>query len=130
MPNGILVSSYDLFNVADLDLIAQARAMCGRVVAAVLTDDDVIAATGWAPVVPLAGRMALMRHVRGVDDVIPADSTGARWGAGPDDIAMTSVLAESVGRGDVVLLNGRRTGSQLLSQLIPAGHRAIGEGVA
>ena len=67
---GYLAHSFDLLNIADLDLIAQARARCTRLVAGVLSDELVENLYGRPPVVPLSERMALVEHVRGIDEVL------------------------------------------------------------
>lgn len=74
MAVGYLADLFDLLNVRDLDLIAQARAACAHLVLGVLTDDYAEAVHGRRPVVPLEERMALLRHVRGVDEVVAHDS--------------------------------------------------------
>lgn len=70
MSVGYLPHSFDLFNVAHLDLIAAARARVERLVVGVLSDEDVLARTGRAPVVPLVERVEILRHVRGVEEVV------------------------------------------------------------
>jgi cytidyltransferase-like protein len=67
---GYLSSAFDLFNVADLDLIAQARERCQRLIVGVHSDAYVERTTGRPPVVPQDERMALISHVRGVDVVV------------------------------------------------------------
>jgi cytidyltransferase-like protein len=67
---GYLARSFDLINVSDLDLISQARELCSRLVVGVYSDDLVKHLTGRAPVVPLSERLALVSHVRGVDEVL------------------------------------------------------------
>ena len=67
---GYLAHSFDLINVHDLDLIAQARRHCDRLVLGVYSDELVQRQTGRPPVVPLAERLALVSHVRGVADAV------------------------------------------------------------
>jgi len=76
---GYLARSFDLINVSDLDLIFQARQLCSRLVVGVHSDELVTRLTGRAPVVPLSERLALVAHVRGVDEVLvhEADSSPA-----------------------------------------------------
>jgi bifunctional ADP-heptose synthase (sugar kinase/adenylyltransferase) len=71
MSVGYLADSFDLINVRDLDLIAQAYAQCSRLVLGVFTDEYAERVFGRRPVVPLAERIALLRHVRGVADAVP-----------------------------------------------------------
>jgi len=70
MTTGYLASSFDLLNVAHLDVIAQARAQCDELVVAVFSDELAAAVTGRPPVVPLEERMVLVGHVRGVSEVV------------------------------------------------------------
>jgi glycerol-3-phosphate cytidylyltransferase len=70
MSVGYLAQSFDLLNVRDLDLIAQARQHCAHLIVGVHTDELVEARQGRRPVVPLSERMALVGHVRGVAEVV------------------------------------------------------------
>jgi hypothetical protein len=72
---GYLPHSFDLFNVAHLDLIAAANARCDRLVLGVLDDAEVLLRTGRPPVVPLAERLEIVANVRGVDSVVVHDVT-------------------------------------------------------
>jgi glycerol-3-phosphate cytidylyltransferase-like family protein len=63
---GYLTHAFDLINVGDLDLIAQARRHCSRLIVGVWSDELVTALTGRPPIVPLSERLALVSHVRGV----------------------------------------------------------------
>jgi Cytidylyltransferase-like len=78
---GYLPHSFDLFNVAHLDLIAVARTRCDRLVLAVLDDDAVQERTGRPPVVPLVERLEIVANVRGVDSVVVHDETADRGGS-------------------------------------------------
>lgn len=73
MTNGYLASAFDLLNVSDIDLIAQARRCCDHLRIGVYTDDRVEQLIGKPPVVPLSERLELVRHVRGVDEVVVHD---------------------------------------------------------
>ena len=66
---GRLTGAFDLVTVAHLDVIAQARGRCGRLVARVHTDEQVVRLEGLAPVMPLAERVSLVAALRDVDDV-------------------------------------------------------------
>ncbi|GAA3608742.1 hypothetical protein [Microlunatus ginsengisoli] len=79
---GYLAHSFDLINVHDLDLIAQARQHCSRLVVGVYSDEFVLASTGRQPVIPLVERLALVSHVRGVDEAIVHGTDAAP--SGPD----------------------------------------------
>ncbi|HEY5822668.1 MAG TPA: hypothetical protein VIT20_11870 [Propionibacteriaceae bacterium] len=73
---GYLAHAFDLINVRDLDVIGQARAASTRLIVGVLSDEAVELLMGRAPVVPLIERMALVRHMRGVDEVVVQDASG------------------------------------------------------
>lgn len=73
MQVGYLVSSFDMLNVGDLDVIGQATKLCTELTAVVLSDDSISQALGRPPVVPLRERFAIVEHVRGVVRVTEAD---------------------------------------------------------
>lgn len=73
MNEAYLASSFDLLNVADLDLIDQARGRCDRLTVGVFSDQYVERTTGRKPVVSIEERTALLRCVRGVDQVVVHD---------------------------------------------------------
>lgn len=70
MQYGYLACALDMLNVRDLDLIAQARALCDVLVVGVLTDDDILACTGRVPVIGVEERLILATHLRGVDQAV------------------------------------------------------------
>ena len=122
---GYLAGSFDLLNVAHLDVIGQARARCTRLVVGVLPDDEVEQLTGRPPVVPLAERVTLVGHVRGVDEVVEHDPERHR-ALRPD---LTFVVAGEDPGTDVeaVVLEPRRRSSSavLLAALTPTTSRAV-----
>lgn len=73
MASGYLARSFDLFNVRDLDLIAQAAALCRQLTLGVLTDESVRRLQGRPPVVPLHERLEIVRHLRGIHEVLVHD---------------------------------------------------------
>lgn len=73
MSVGYLASSFDLLNVQNLDVIAQAKVMCSRLVVGVYSDAFAERVSGRCPVVPLVERMTLVRHVRGVSEAVVHD---------------------------------------------------------
>lgn len=78
MSVGYLTDSFDLINVRDLDLIAQARARSTRLVVGVFTDEYAEWLFGRRPVVPLSERMAVLQHVQGIDEVVAHDDGSAQ----------------------------------------------------
>lgn len=69
MEVGRLTGAFDLLTVGQLDVIAQARGRCDRLVARVRTDEQVERLEGLAPVMPLDERLSLVAALRAVDDV-------------------------------------------------------------
>ncbi len=119
---GYLARSFDLLNVRDLDLIAQSAARCDRLTLAVLGDETVERLLGRAPIVPLGERLELVRHLRGVDEVIVHDQhdfTRAR-----DHLTVFEVEGEASllgGPGKTVVLSPeRQTASRMLLDALRA----------
>lgn len=71
--NGYLSAPFDLLNVEDLDVLEQARALSDRLLVGVWSDELVERVYGRPPVVGLDERMALLRRLRGVEDVLVHD---------------------------------------------------------
>ena len=115
MSVGYLPHSFDLFNVAHLDLIASALERCDRLVLAVLADDEVLRRTGRPPVVPLAERLEIVANVRGVDSAVVHAAAPGRGEATllvPED-ERASWPAEAV-----ALPPGRTSSSPVLRQAL------------
>ena len=122
MDVGYLPNAFDLLNVRDLDLIAQARRHCSRLVVGVFSD-DFAARQGRRPVVPLAERMALVAHVRGVDEVVVHDQERA-------NVSVGTTVFGVIGETDVpsrahqhLLVPLRETTSPLLREALHAAPR-------
>ncbi|RCK67958.1 hypothetical protein DT076_18620 [Desertihabitans brevis] len=92
-----LACALDMINVGDLDLIAQARHYGDRLVLGVLSDEDVQRRTGRAPVMNLASRLEVARHLRAVDEVVVHDDTVVS--AGDDGTTILTVAQQSDGPG-------------------------------
>lgn len=106
MPTGYLADSFDLLNVRDLDLIAQVRDRCDRVLLGVYSDDYAEHLTGRRPVVPLSERIALLEHVRGVDGVSVHDPS---FVSVAPDVMIFFAAGPAVPEGrEAVLLSPRR----------------------
>ena len=116
MTIGYLADAFDLLNVRDLDLIAQARRRCDRLVVGVFSDEYAEQLHGRRPVVPAVERSAMVRHVRGVTEVRLHDASGAQ---GPAlTYHVTFVAADSPAQealsGAVVLTPQRESESAIL----------------
>ena len=69
MKIGYAPGAYDLFHVGHLNLLVRAKEHCDRLVAGVVTDEVLELAKGRRPVIPLAERVEIVRHIDVVDDV-------------------------------------------------------------
>jgi phosphopantetheine adenylyltransferase len=124
MSVGYLAQAFDLINVRDLDLIGQAADRCSRLVIGVYTDEYAEELYGRRPVIPLAERVTLVSHVRGVDEVVVHDEEI------PVGDVVTFTVADQPGSGaHTVVLEARRVTSsvRLREALEPVGR---GEAVA
>ena len=63
-----------MFHVGHLNLLARAREQCDRLIVGVSTDDVVLDYKGHAPIVPYAERVAIVKAIRYVDEVVPQTS--------------------------------------------------------
>lgn len=111
---GYLACPFDLLNVGDLDLIAQARSRCDYLVVGVYSDELIESISGRPPVVPLQERLVLVGHIRGVDHATRhdgADSVSDEFHAlfSTNDGASQSDRARSI-----VLEPSRRTQCPLI----------------
>jgi bifunctional ADP-heptose synthase (sugar kinase/adenylyltransferase) len=119
MSVGYLACSFDMLNVRDLELIAQARALCTRLVAGVFSDEFIADVYGRAPLVPLRDRVALLSHIRGVDEVVV--HSGSEPAISTDDTVLFCVSDDVVQvEGDYVitLVPNRETSSRLLQNAL------------
>lgn len=121
MAVGYLADAFDLINVRDLDLIAQARTLCSRLVVGVYTDDYAESLNGRRPVVPYEERRVLVSHIRGVDEVIEHDGVGPHGDHHRGVERRLFVGSDRPARaedGAAVLTVRRRTSSQILSEAL------------
>jgi glycerol-3-phosphate cytidylyltransferase len=126
MSVGYLADSFDLINVRDLDLIAQAYAQCSRLVLGVFTDEYAERVFGRRPVVPLSERIALLRHVRGVAEAIPHNEDVEPILADAELIFVAADVPVQVTEDPVVLTPRRHTDSPVLrSALLAADLQAV-----
>jgi glycerol-3-phosphate cytidylyltransferase len=66
---GYAPGAYDLFHIGHLNLLRHAADNCDHLIAGVVSDEMLLLTKGRAPVVPLAERMEIVRHLRFVDEV-------------------------------------------------------------
>ena len=109
-----LVSSFDMLNVGDLDVIRQAKQLCTDLTIVVLVDGPVEESLGRPPVVPLHERKAIVEHVRGVLEVTDDESVMLR---SPGQVFTTRELFDRVAVAHpaaIVIEPGVRTQSTVL----------------
>lgn len=66
---GYAPGAYDLFHVGHLNILRHAKAECDYLVAGVVSDEILAITKGRAPVIPLAERMEIVKHIAFVDEV-------------------------------------------------------------
>ena len=71
---GYTTGVFDMFHVGHLNLLARAREQCDRLIVGVSTDDVVLDYKRHAPIVPYAERVAIVKAIRYVDEVVPQTS--------------------------------------------------------
>ena len=123
MTDGYLACSFDLLNVRDLDLIAQARLYCSRLVVGVFSDDFVESRYGRPPVVPLVERLTLVSHVRGVDEAVEHDDTAAPLGSDVIRFCVAGEPAPAAGDDFWLLQPRRQTASTTLREALQTARR-------
>jgi glycerol-3-phosphate cytidylyltransferase len=67
---GYAGGAFDLFHIGHLNILKHARSACDYLIAGVVADDSLIQTKGSAPVVSLAERMEIVRHISFVDEVV------------------------------------------------------------
>jgi glycerol-3-phosphate cytidylyltransferase len=66
---GYAAGAFDLFHIGHLNLLKHARSACDFLIAGVVSDEMLESAKGRPPVVPLAERLEIVRHISFVDRV-------------------------------------------------------------
>ena len=66
---GYAAGAFDLFHVGHLNLLKHAKSECDVLIAGVVSDEMLQQVKGITPVVPLAERMEIVRHISYVDEV-------------------------------------------------------------
>ncbi len=115
-PVGYLPGAFDMFHIGHLNIIRAARPHCDRLILGVIPDESVLRVKGHPPIVPLAERMEVVRHIDLVDKVVIDDSRdkvemwrrlhfdvifkGSDWKGTPKGAALEAGMASV--RADVV----------------------------
>ncbi|MRG60102.1 adenylyltransferase/cytidyltransferase family protein [Agromyces sp. CFH 90414] len=66
---GYAAGAFDLFHVGHLNILKHAKSRCDYLIAGVVSDEMLELTKQRRPVVPLAERMEIVRHISFVDDV-------------------------------------------------------------
>lgn len=66
---GYAAGAYDLFHIGHLNILKHAKERCDVLVAGVVSDEMLELSRGRGPVVPLAERLEIVRHIDVVDRV-------------------------------------------------------------
>jgi len=130
MRQGYLAGSFDLLNVGDLDVIGQVRERCDRLVVGVYSDGYVRKLSGRLPVVPLNERAELLRHVRGVAEVLTHNES-TDWHKLSDYFTVLASQDDRAGDLAEIVAPARQTSSrELQAALAPLAGAALQRGVA
>ncbi|MGO4956989.1 hypothetical protein ACTQ49_06915 [Luteococcus sp. Sow4_B9] len=118
------VSTFDMVNVADLDLLRQAREVSDDVTVAVLGDAEAERLHGRAPVVPEQERLGLVQALRITKEVVMCRSITELPVKGGDQVLLTDEegLADLA---DVILIPQRRSASPQLRAALAHAPEAI-----
>lgn len=116
MIRGYLACPFDLLNVGDLDAIGQARKLCDQLTVGVYSDQLIEHFYGLPAIVPIAERVALVEHVRGVDAVVVHDENGSTYAERADRFFVVEGdrVAADAGIELIWLTPARTTASQEL----------------
>lgn len=85
---GYSAGAFDLFHVGHLNLLRQAKAHCDYLIAGVVSDELLQSKKGITPIVPLAERLEIVRHISFVDEAVPEVHTDRidTWRETPFDV--------------------------------------------
>lgn len=114
MRKGFVISTFDMVNVADLDLLDQVQQVCDEVTVVVLGDDYAERLHGRAPVIPENERHGLVAALRSTDEVVLCEQEEQLPRRGEADVTLYSDEKGLAGKVDVVLTPTRRSASSQL----------------
>jgi len=115
---GYLAHAFDLFNVRDLDLINEARQRCSHLIVGVFSDEFATQVFGRQTIVPMEERMALVRHVRGVAEVVVHDDDRAPFGLDCMRFSLPDYAHLSHAENAVILKPARESRSAALREVL------------
>ncbi|MFM9919183.1 adenylyltransferase/cytidyltransferase family protein [Lacisediminihabitans sp. H27-G8] len=68
---GYAAGAFDLFHVGHLNILKHAKSECDYLIAGVVSDEMLMLTKGIRPVIPLAERLEIVRHISYVDEARP-----------------------------------------------------------
>lgn len=79
---GYIPGTFDLFHVGHLRYLRNGKALCDRLIAAVLTDEVILGYKGEMPTIPFQQRAEIVRAIRYVDAVVECNTRNVyeEWG--------------------------------------------------
>lgn len=78
---GYAGGAFDLFHIGHLNILRNAKSQCDYLIAGVMSDEMLLVTKGSLPVVPLAERLEIVRHIAFVNEAVAeiADNKMATW---------------------------------------------------
>jgi glycerol-3-phosphate cytidylyltransferase len=67
---GYAGGAFDLFHIGHLNILKHAKSQCDYLIAGVVSDEMLLRTKGSVPVVPLAERLEIVRHISFVDEAV------------------------------------------------------------
>lgn len=67
---GYAGGAFDLFHIGHLNILKRAKSQCEHLIAGVASDEMLLVTKGSLPVVPLAERLEIVRHIDFVDEAL------------------------------------------------------------
>ena len=67
---GYAGGAFDLFHIGHLNILKHAKNQCDYLISGVLSDEMILVTKGSLPVVPLAERLEIVRHIAFVDEAV------------------------------------------------------------
>ncbi|MGO4689583.1 adenylyltransferase/cytidyltransferase family protein [Glaciibacter sp. 2TAF33] len=67
---GYAAGGFDLFHIGHLNILKHAKSQCDYLIAGVVSDELLLRTKGSSPVVPLAERLDIVRHISFVDEAV------------------------------------------------------------
>ncbi|TFB53106.1 cytidyltransferase [Cryobacterium sp. TMT1-62] len=78
---GYAGGAFDLFHIGHLNILRNAKSQCDYLIAGVMSDEMLLVTKGSLPVVPLAERLEIVRHIAFVNEAVAeiADNKMDTW---------------------------------------------------